>query len=129
MDGCPPGAFPNYSMAKAFTAVSMGMSSRMFRDKYTPPGAPAVQADKLGQMLGMIDITGGKLAPFPGGVLLMSAEDRTVVGSIGVSGAASDEDEYCAIMGARAAGVELITEPAEHSCATLLSSDAAGKYA
>ena len=36
---------------------------------------------------------------------------NNVVGAIGVSGAASDEDEHCAILGAKAVG--LVTEPAD----------------
>ena len=34
-----------------------------------------------------------------------------VVGAIGVSGASADEDEHCAVMGAKAVG--LVTEPTE----------------
>ena len=49
------------------------------------------------------------VASFPGGVLCRDA-DNNVVGAIGVSGAASDEDEHCAIRGAHAVG--LATEPA-----------------
>ena len=50
------------------------------------------------------------VASFPGGVLLRDAASN-VVGAIAVSGAASDEDEHCAILGAHAVG--LISEPAE----------------
>jgi hypothetical protein len=36
------------------------------------------------------------------------------------SGAAGDEDEYCALQGAKAVSALLITsEPARHSCATV----------
>ena len=38
------------------------------------------------------------MAPFPGGVL-MQAKDGTVLGAVGVSGAAGDEDEYCGLRG------------------------------
>ena len=50
------------------------------------------------------------LAPFPGGVLCRDAVSHAVVGAIGVSGAAADEDEHCAIAAAHALG--LLTEPA-----------------
>jgi uncharacterized protein GlcG (DUF336 family) len=66
-------------------------------------------------MLSMVNITGGKMAPFPGGVLLKSPEDGSVVGGVGVSGAAGDEDEYCALLGVREAGIECVTEPTEHA--------------
>ena len=52
------------------------------------------------------------LAPFPGGVLLRDQMGGAVVGAIGVSGASADEDEHCALVGARAvAGFK--TEPEE----------------
>jgi uncharacterized protein GlcG (DUF336 family) len=35
-----------------------------------------------------------------------------VIGAIGVSGAAADEDEHCAVHGARALGEAVLTEPA-----------------
>ena len=54
----------------------------------------------------------GKLIPVPGGVLIRDA-DGIVVGAVGISGDASDKDEYCAIVGVRAAG--LGPDPAEPS--------------
>ena len=50
------------------------------------------------------------IAAFPGGVLCRDAANN-VVGAIAVSGASSDEDEHCAILGAHAVG--LLTEPAQ----------------
>jgi uncharacterized protein GlcG (DUF336 family) len=50
----------------------------------------------------------GGMAPFPGGVLL-KLTDGTVIGAVGVSGAAGDEDEVCALAGAKEAK-EYITE-------------------
>ena len=35
MDGCQPMAYPKFAAAKAHTCVSLGVSSRQFRDKYT----------------------------------------------------------------------------------------------
>ena len=55
---------------------------------------------------------GQAVASFPGGVLCRDG-DMNVVGAIGVSGARSDEDEHCAILGAQAVG--LVTEPAQSS--------------
>ena len=46
----------------------------------------------------------------PGGVVVLD-DAKNVVGAIGVSGASADEDEHCAIVGARAVG--LVTEPAQ----------------
>ena len=89
-----PTAIPKLSEAKALSCVGLGMSSRALRDKYEA---------KSTQIACMASIT--PLAPFPGGVLLRTA-DGGVLGAIGVSGAAADEDEHCAIISARALGVE-----------------------
>lgn len=68
-------------------------------------------------MLGMVAISGGQMAPFPGGILLKLGEH--VVGAVGVSGAAGDEDEYCAIRGVMEADLGLTTVPEQHSCSTV----------
>ena len=89
MDGCTHVGIPEFSYAKAYTCVAMNLSSREFRDKYTSDNNPA----KLCQMNSMINISGGKMAAFPGGILLRN-RDNDVLGAIGVSGASGDEDEY-----------------------------------
>jgi hypothetical protein len=58
-------------------------------------------------MTSMVNITDGKMAPFPGGVL-MKLESGEVIGSVGVSGASGDEDEYCALHGILKAGIDKI---------------------
>jgi len=120
MDGCAPGAFPEYSLAKARAAVYLLMPSRDFRDRYTPVGTSKPQDfSKLSQLFAMVEISGSQIAPFPGGVLLRD-KNGTVVGAIGVSGSAGDEDEYCALQGVKAvSALQLTSEPAQHSCATV----------
>jgi uncharacterized protein GlcG (DUF336 family) len=49
-------------------------------------------------------LSGGKVVPVPGGVLILG--DNTIIGAVGVSGGTSDEDEACAIEGIRASGLE-----------------------
>jgi uncharacterized protein GlcG (DUF336 family) len=115
MDDVCHAAFPEFSYAKAYTCVTMGVSSREFRDKYTSTNDNA----KIGQMNSMMEIS-GKMAAFPGGVLLRNGENE-VVGAIGVSGAAGDEDEYIALKGAWESGLPLQTLPKEHSCTTVKS--------
>ena len=44
----------------------------------------------------MCTITGGKMAPFPGGVMVHNSSGE-YIGSVGVSGAKGDEDEYIGI--------------------------------
>jgi len=111
MDGPVHAAFPEFSRAKAFTCVTMKTSSREFRDKYTADGDPA----KMLQLTSMMSIA--DMAAFPGGVLVKNMSGD-VVGAIGVSGAAGDEDEYCALRSVWDSGLGLTTQPTEHSCAT-----------
>lgn len=113
MDGCSPVGIPDFAKAKAYSCVINKYPSRAFRDRYTADEASA----KFGQMLGMVSISQGKMAPFPGGILLKLGED--VIGSVGVSGAAGDEDEYCAIRGTIESNLGLSTVPENHSCSTV----------
>jgi uncharacterized protein GlcG (DUF336 family) len=108
MVACPTLA-PELAVAKAKTCVGFHMSSRVFRDSYiNGDGAGPKMPQALA--MGMVGAsTGQPVAPFPGGVLCRDAGNN-VVGAIGVSGARSDEDEHCAILGAQAVG--LVTEPA-----------------
>mmetsp|Transcript_13158 Transcript_13158/g.28467 ORF Transcript_13158/g.28467 Transcript_13158/m.28467 type:complete len:235 (-) Transcript_13158:251-955(-) len=114
MDGDVHAAYPEFSYAKAYTCVSLHVSSREFRDKYTREN----DAAKIAQLNSMMAVT-GKMAAFPGGILLRNEEDE-VIGAIGVSGAAGDEDEYAALRGTWDSGLGLRTRPTEHSCATAL---------
>lgn len=119
MDGCPDGAYVKMSYAKAATCIHLRTSSRQFREKYTGSG----EAAKFTQAAGMVSIMEGELVPVAGGVLVRSSADGcTVVGAIGVSGAAADEDEYLAWKGVRAMtskGFGLSTVPENHCCKTL----------
>lgn len=114
MDGDVHAAFPEFSYAKAYTCVTMTTSSRDFRDKYTKDN----DAAKIAQLNSMMAIT-SKMAAFPGGILLRN-EENEVIGAIGVSGAAGDEDEYAALKGVWDSGFALTTQPVEHSCTTAL---------
>ena len=76
-------------------------------------------------MTSMVAISGNQMAPFPGGIVLKARnssdddDDGCVIGAVGVSGAAGDEDEYCAITAVQEANIPgLMTVPAEHSCTT-----------
>ena len=103
---------PELAQAKATTCVGFHMSSRAFRDAYIDGEG---RGPKMPQALAMGTVGASArlpMAPFPGGVLCRDAA-RNIVGAIGVSGARSDEDEHCAILGAQAVG--LVTEPAASS--------------
>ena len=70
-------------------------------------------------MVSMVDISGGRMAPFPGGVLLKS-ENGAVIGAVCVSGASGDEDEYCAIRGVLESKYSILkTIPEEPTCSTI----------
>jgi len=114
MDGCIHVGIPEFSYAKAYTCVVTSLASREFRDKYTSDNSPA----KFCQMNSMVDITGGKMAAFPGGVLIRN-NDNEVIGAIGVSGASGDEDEYAGMKSVWDSGLPLTTQPKEHSCSTV----------
>jgi uncharacterized protein GlcG (DUF336 family) len=93
--------------AKAQLCVSVHSSSRAMRDKYLGRGE-----EGKSQLLVMTTIGSAAnqpLAAVPGGVLCRDS-DKNVVAAVGVSGAAADEDEHCAITAALAVG--LVTEPA-----------------
>jgi len=124
MDDCPAGAYVKFSFSKARTCIHLKSSSRSFRTKYTSdPALPG----KFTQAAAMVSVMGDELIPVAGGVLVMG--NGEVLGAVGVSGAAADEDEYLAIMGVKAlidggiADVDnnlmISTDPPNHCCKTL----------
>lgn len=88
------------AFGKAHGALGMGMSSRLIRDRLA--ARPAFQG-------ALAAASGGRFIPVPGGVLILDAH-RVVIGAVGISGDASDKDEYCAIQAVHDAG--MTTEPA-----------------
>jgi len=100
-DGC---GVMRYDMAfgKAWAALGMGMSTRLIRDRLA--NRPAFQS-------ALASASDGRFIPVPGGVLILN-EHKAVIGAVGVSGDASDRDEYCAIHAIQTAG--LGCEPASH---------------
>ena len=89
------------AIGKAAGALGMGISSRTIRDRLKD--RPAFQS-------AIAAASDGRFIPVPGGVLALN-EKGDVVGAVGISGDASDKDEYAAIEGIRAAGFG--SEPAE----------------
>jgi uncharacterized protein GlcG (DUF336 family) len=99
-DGCGLLRF-DIAFGKAWAALGMGMPTRQIRDRLAQ--RPAFQG-------ALAAASGGRFIPVPGGVLVLDAAGQAI-GSVGISGDASDKDEYCAIVGVRAAG--LGADPAE----------------
>jgi len=114
MDGAPDGAYRKFSYAKARTCIHLQTSSRVFREKYTGSDDSA----KFIQAASMVSVMEGDMISVAGGVLVKNP-DGHILGGVGVSGAAADEDEYLAIAGVMALDESLITVPDAHSCSTL----------
>lgn len=86
---------PQIAISKAWGAIGMGESSRHLGERLK---------DRLAFLGALSDMSGGKVVPVAGGVLIM--DGATIIGAVGVSGGTADEDEACAIEGIRAAGLE-----------------------
>lgn len=87
------------AMGKAHGAVAMGSGSRALYKR----------AQEQAFFLNAVNtLARGLLVPVPGGVLIRDA-GGAIVGAVGVSGDASDQDEAAAVAGIAAAG--LIADP------------------
>ena len=85
---------PTIAVGKAWGAVGMGESSRQLSERLKERPA----------FLGALsDMSGGKVVPVAGGVLIMDGNE--IIGAGGVSGGTADEDEICAVAGIKAAGL------------------------
>ena len=100
-DGCGVLRY-DIAFGKAWAALGMGMSTRLIRDRLS---------NRLAFQSALASASDGRFIPVPGGVLILNAQ-KSVIGAVGVSGDASDRDEYCAIHAIQVAG--LGCEPASH---------------
>lgn len=86
---------PEIAMGKAWGTLGMGFGGREI----------AKRAAKLpGFFSALSDMSGGRMVPVPGGVLIRSGAGK-ILGAVGVSGDTSENDETCAVHGIRAAGL------------------------
>jgi len=86
---------PHIAIGKAWGAIGMGESSRHLGNRLKERAA----------FLGALsDMSGGKVVPVPGGVLVMDGD--AIIGAAGASGASADEDEACVVAGIQAAGLQ-----------------------
>ena len=99
-DGCGVLRF-DIARGKAWGAIGMGVSGRLLRERL---------GDRPVFQNALAAASDGRFIPVPGGVLIRDAGGR-VIGAVGISGDTSDRDEYCAILGIRAAG--LMPDPEE----------------
>ena len=86
---------------KAWGALGMGISSRTIRNRL---------ADRPSFQGALAAASQGRFIPVPGGVLICDKEG-VVIGAVGVSGDASDKDEFVAVEAIKA--VKLTPYPAE----------------
>jgi uncharacterized protein GlcG (DUF336 family) len=87
------------AMGKAWGALGMGFGTRNL----------AGRAAKMPSFFAALStVSQGRMVPVPGGVLIRDATG-IIVGSIGISGDTSDNDELCCIAGIEAAG--LVADP------------------
>jgi uncharacterized protein GlcG (DUF336 family) len=81
------------AFGKAYGALAVGVGSREV-------ARMAVERPNLA--LGLSGVSGGRIVPVPGGVLIRSND--VVIGAVGVTGDTSDNDENCASAGIERSG-------------------------
>ena len=80
---------------KAWSVLGMGFGGREI----------ARRAEKMPAFFTALNaMSEGKMVPVPGGVLIRDANNQ-IIGSVGVTGDTSDNDEICAVAGIQAAGL------------------------
>ena len=86
---------PEIAFGKAWGVLGMGFGGRNLakRAEQAPAFFTALNA-----------ISNGRMVPVAGGVLIKNAQNE-IIGSIGISGDTSDNDEICAVAGVTAAGL------------------------
>lgn len=88
------------SQAKAWGALGMATNSDAIAERYNQDDQQRGFINALNAM------TGGKLIPLPGGVLVRNLEGE-VVAAVGAAGGMSNDDEECVIAAIEAIGFRL----------------------
>ena len=88
------------AQAKAWGALAMACNTDQLAERYNQGGQQQGFIDALNAM------TGGKIIPLPGGVLVRDGSG-SIVGAIGAAGGVSEEDEACVHTAIKAAGFAL----------------------
>lgn len=86
--------------AKAWGALGLGVDSCRLAERF------AKDPNQQGFIQALNAMSGGRVVPLPGGVLIHDA-DGVVLGALGVAGAASEQDEACARAAILASGLQL----------------------
>jgi uncharacterized protein GlcG (DUF336 family) len=86
---------PQIAGGKAWGVLGMGFGGREFARR------AAAQPAFIGAIIAASE---GRIVPAPGGVLIRDGSGD-IIGSVGISGDVSEQDEVCAVFGIRAAGL------------------------
>lgn len=84
---------PEIAIGKAYGALGFGLDGRDLKEKNATFLAAVAAA------------SGGRMVPVPGGVLVRTADTGTIIGSVGISGDNSGNDEKAAVAGIKLAGL------------------------
>lgn len=82
------------AFGKAYGALAVGVGSREIA---------RMAAERPALVQGLLGISGGRIVPAPGGVLIR--RDGGIVGAVGITGDSSDRDEECAVVAVERAGL------------------------
>jgi uncharacterized protein GlcG (DUF336 family) len=85
---------PQIAQGKAWGALALGFGGRELARRAA--AAPAFIA-------ALSDVSGGRIVPVPGGVLIRA--EGELIGAVGISGDLSQQDEACAVCAIEAAGL------------------------
>jgi uncharacterized protein GlcG (DUF336 family) len=86
---------PEIALGKAWGVLGMGFGGQELARR-------AAKAPIFFNALS--DMSGGRMVPVPGGVLIRS-DSGEILGSVGISGDVSGNDEICAVFGIESAGM------------------------
>lgn len=86
----------NIALGKAYGSLGMGMPSRQIRDYLS--ARPVFQT-------AIASAADGRFIPVPGGVLIEDDEGYAI-GAVGISGDASEKDEYCSVLAIKSVGLK-----------------------
>ncbi len=86
---------PQIALGKAWGVLGMGFGGRELKRR----------SEKMPQFFNALsDMSGGRMVPVQGGVLIRSVSGE-ILGSVGITGDTSENDEICAISGIEKVGL------------------------
>jgi len=88
------------AQAKAWGALGMACNTDKLAERYNQDALQQGFIDALNAM------TGGKIIPLPGGVLVRN-DDNEIVAAVGAAGGVSEDDEACVCEAIKSAGFKL----------------------